>query len=439
MLFCDVSLIDENMRVREHMYLGTVGERINYLSDTPPEDPGLFGELYANSAGKLLIPGFFNAHSHAPMHLLRGYGENLTLDAWLNERIFPFEDCLTEDDIYWSCLMGAAEMLRFGIVGTTDMYMKGEALGRAFAESGVKANFSVGTVCFDEREFRDMPQYAETLMMKEYFHGHDKDRLKVEFSLHGEYTNSERIAAGIAEAAARTGLAIHVHVAETAEEVAGCRERRQGKSPVRFLADMGIFDVPATAAHCVHIDDQDIAILEDKQVNVATCPKSNMKLASGFCPVKKLLAAGVNLAIGTDSVASNNNLNMLEELKTFAMIHKGVSGDPTLVTPGEALYAATRAGALAQGRADCGFLKEGYRADIVAMDTERLYMRPAHDQLNNLVYAACGSDVALTMVDGKIRYENGRFPDLDVEKLIYHTETSCKRILAELTAEQDCQ
>ena len=159
------------MQVREHMYLGTIDDRISYLSDVPPADPSLYGEEYGACSGKLFIPGFFNAHSHAAMHLLRGYGENLTLHDWLNQRIFPFEAHLTADDIYWATQLGAAEMLRFGIVGTTDMYSMGEAMGRAFADSGIKANFSVGTTCFDDRTFQQMPQYAETLKLKELFHG----------------------------------------------------------------------------------------------------------------------------------------------------------------------------------------------------------------------------------------------------------------------------
>jgi 5-methylthioadenosine/S-adenosylhomocysteine deaminase len=436
MLFQDVALVDEQFRLRQHMYLGVYGSRIEYLGETPPEQAYRYGEIYGKGRRLLLTPGFFNAHSHAPMQLLRGYGENLTLPDWLATKIFPFEAQLTADDIFWACKMGIAEMLRFGIVSTTDMYMQGEALGRAFATSGIKANFSVGTVCLEDRDFRELPQYAETLALREQFHNWDDGRLKVEFSLHGEYTSQPRVAWGLAEAAAQEGAAIHVHVAETAAEVAGCRERHGGMSPVQYLAEQGIFDVPATAAHCVHIDEADIAILKEKKVSVASCPKSNLKLASGFCPAAQLLQAGVNVAIGTDSVASNNNLNMLEELKTFALIHKGVSGDPTLVTPGEALYAATRAGALAQGREDCGLLKPGYRADIAVFDIDRLYMQPSHDLLNNLVYAACGSDVCLTMVDGAVLYHDGQFITLDIEELLYHTEQSCARILGELAADQ---
>ncbi|MEG1538020.1 MAG: amidohydrolase family protein, partial [Clostridiales bacterium] len=357
MLFKNITLIDEHFQIRTNMYLGINGKKIVYIGETPPEQPAMFGTIYSKSSGKLFIPGFFNAHSHGAMHLLRGYGENLSLHDWLNQRIFPFEAHLTPADIYWSTVMGALEMLRFGIVSTTDMYMKGEAIAAAFRDSGLKANFSAACTCMDDRSFSQLPAAAETMLLRQKYHGFDQGRLQVDFALHGEYTSTEKIARGLAEAAAKEQARIHVHVAETAAEATGCRERHQGRSVVQYLADCGIFDSPATAAHSVYIDDQDIAILAAKGVSVASCPKSNLKLASGICPAAKLLQAGVNLALGTDSVASNNNLNMLEEIKTYALLHKGISGDPTLITPGEALYAATKAGAIAQGRLDCGTLK----------------------------------------------------------------------------------
>lgn len=432
MLFSDIMLVDENMQVQEHMYLGTIGANIAYLADTPPADMTAYGEIYTKSAGKLFIPGYYNAHSHAPMHLLRGYGENLTLSDWLNTRIFPFEAHLTAEDIYWGCLAGAAEMLRFGIVGTTDMYSSGDALGRAFSDSGMKANIGLAATCFDERAYQELPVYAEILEVKKNFHGKEDGRILIDISLHAEYTSTEKVARSISEVAKEEQLRMHVHVAETADEVAGCRERHNGKSPVAYLAEAGVFDMPSTAAHSVHIDEADIAIFAEKGVSVASCPVSNLKLASGVCPAAKLLQAGVNLALGTDSVASNNNLNIQEELKLFAILHKGMTGDPTLITPAEALYVATRAGALSQGRGDCGLLKEGYRADMVAIDIDKPYMQPGHDKLTNLVYSSCGSDVFMTMVDGKICYEDAVFSNIDMDKVLYETDKATKRILQTL-------
>ena len=278
-----------------------------------------------------------------------------------------------------------------------------------------------------------MRQYKETLQMREDFHGLDGGRLLVDWSMHAEYTSHEKMVRTLARTAEQyPDMRMHVHVSETASEVAECKERHGGLSPVEYLDGCGLFQTPTTAAHCVHLSDNDIAILAEKGVTAATCPKSNLKLASGVAPLARLKKAGVNVALGTDSVSSNNNLNMVEEMRVFALIHKGVSGDPTLVSPAEALAAATVNGAVSQGRADCGLIKEGNRADLAVFDLDKPHMKPVHDLLYNLVYAADGADVVLTMVDGQVRYENGDWPHLDIEKIYAEVESSRRRILSEL-------
>ena len=431
MLFYNITYIDENFCVVPNAYIGTQGSRITYIGDCPPQDEHSYGRRY-DGCGKLAINGFFNTHSHMPMALLRGYGENMSLNDWLHQRIFPFEDHLTADDIYWSTLLCSAEMLRYGIVSTTDMYMKGRAMGDAFRDAGVKANFGIGATCFSERCYPDLPQYAETMELIKDYHNTEDQRLKIDFSMHAEYTSQPNMVRTLAETAFKHGLNMHVHVSETAAERAECQQRHNGMSPVEYLNDLGIFDVPTTAAHCVHLSDEDIDILAQKKVTVATCPKSNLKLASGICPADRLLKKGVNIALGTDSVASNNNLNFIEEMRFFALIHKGNSLDPTLITPEQALAAATVNGARSQQRMDCGLIKQGNRADIVVLNIDQPHMKPAHNLLNNLIYSAAGSDIILTMVDGEVRYENGDWPHLDIEKIYAETEKSRLRILSQL-------
>ena len=434
MLFKDVALIDENMKLREHCWLGTIGDKIEYIGDLMPDDPQKYGRLYSKSRGKLLIPGFVNAHSHAGMYMLRGYAENMRLMDWLTKRIFPFEAQLRPEDVYWSTLMSIAEMLRFGIVATTEMYMPGAALCEAFAEGGVRANISGHFVCFGNEHYDELPIARENREMFTKYNNYDNGRIKTEFCVHSEYTTTQRVVSELAAEAKAMGGAVHVHISETADEVEQCRARHKGRSPVEYMEECGIFELPVNAAHCVHLSDSDIELLAAHKVNVASCPKSNLKLASGVCPAVKLMKAGINVALGTDSVASNNNLNMLEELKFFALLHKGVNGDPTLITPGEALYAATRAGAIAQRRKDCGLLKEGFKADIVAIDVDKVYMKPAHSLLNNLIYSALGSDVFMTLVNGEVLYEDGEYKKLDVEKIAKKCEASQQRILEELAA-----
>ena len=428
MLFKDITIIDEHFEVREHCYVGVKGDKIACIGDTMPV--GDFGETY-DGKNKLLIPAFYNMHSHLPMVLMRGYGENLPLMDWLTTRIFPFEDGLTDDDMYYGCLMGIAEMLRFGIGCTSEMYLSQKPLCRAFLESGAKANVCRCVSAFDPTvSYYDMPQYREVMESISEFDGADNGRIHAEFSLHSEYTTTEKVVRELAEAAIKAGSSIHLHVSETESEVNACKERHGGKSPVRYFADLGVFDMPATAAHCVWLDDEDVAILKEKNVTVAANPKSNLKLASGVSSVAELIAAGINVTIGTDSVASNNNLNMIEEMRFFNLLQKGARLDPTLITPKETLYAATRAGALGQRRDDCGLIKEGFHADLTVFDLDKVYMKPVHNLLNNLVYSAQGTDVVLTMVDGRVLYRDGEYPTLDIEKITYECEKARKRILA---------
>lgn len=434
MLFSDIAYIDDKFQVREHGWVGVKGSRIAYLGDQAPADAETYGRV-CDGRGKLLLSGFYNLHAHTPMALLRGYAESMALQDWLHKKIFPFEDRLTPEDVYWATLLGCAEMLRFGIVGVSDMYMKGRAMGEGFRDGGVKANFCIGASNFTGDAYPDMRQCRETLEMREDFHGLEDGRLKVDWSMHAEYTSHEKMVRTLAETAQQyPDMLMQVHVSETAAEVEECKARHNGLSPVEYLSECGLFRTPTVAAHCVHLSDGDIAILAEQGVTVATCPKSNLKLASGVAPLQRLWQAGVNVALGTDSVSSNNNLNMIEEMRLFALLHKGISGDPTLVTPAQALAAATVCGAKAQGRPDCGLIKEGNRADLVMLAADGPHMQPVHDLLNNLVYSADGEDVVLTMVDGVVRYENGDWPGLDLEKICAQVERSRLRILSELGA-----
>ncbi len=431
MLFKDITIIDENFEIKEHCHVVTKEDRIVCITDRMPD--GDHGEVY-DGHGKVLIPSFYNMHSHLPMVLMRGYGENLPLMDWLNDRIFPFEAKLTDDDMYYGCLMGITEMLRFGIGSSSEMYLSQQPLCRAFLDSGIKGNVSRCVSCFDpQTDYYSMPQYREVLDSIAEFDGADNGRIRAEFSLHSEYTTTEKVCRGLAQAAQDNGSSIHVHVSETAREVAECRERHDGRSPVRYLADCGVFDVPTVAAHCIYVDEDDIAILKEKKVTVAANPKSNLKLASGVSPVPDMINAGINVGIGTDSVASNNNLNMIEEMRFFNLLQKGIRNDPTLITPQQTLFAATRAGALGQGRMDSGLIKEGFKADLTVFDIDKIYMKPVHDLLNNLIYSAQGTDAVLTMVDGKVLYRDGSYPSLDIEKISFECERSKKRISGSLT------
>ncbi len=430
MLFSNIHILDENLEHKTGCYVGVRGQVIAYIGQEPPKED--FGEVY-DGAGKLLMTGFFNAHSHSAMTLMRGYGENLALSDWLNTRIFPFEAKLDEEAIYNGAMLAAAEMVRFGIVSTTDMYFNAAANSRAVLESGIKMNLGVPVTCFDGSGLKDLPVYGEWKDAIAGYHGAGDGRLQMDLSLHAEYTSTERIVRDLAAFAGEQDLRVQVHLSETRSEQEECKGRRGGRTPARYLCDCGLFDQPVTAAHCVWLEGEDFDILKEKNVTVASCPVSNLKLASGFVNATKILEKGINLALATDSVASNNNLNMLEEVKLLATLFKAVTGDPTAITPKQALYAATRAGALAQGRLDCGLLKEGFRADLVVLDlNNRPYMTPCHSMVNNVVFSAMGTDVCLTMADGKVLYRDGVCTTMDLERILYNANQSTRKILAQL-------
>jgi len=429
MIFKNISILDEDLILKENMYVGIKNDIIDYIGTEEPNNN--YGQSYDGN-GKVLMCGFFNSHAHTPMTLMRGYGENMSLQDWLAKSVFPFEAKLTGKDVYYGMLLGIAESLRFGIVSTTDMYYFCEDVAKAVLETGVKNNIGRGIVNFSDEDIYNLPGFLETKQLFETYHNAGDGRLKVDVSLHGEYTSNPKTARQLAEYTKQIGANMHIHVSETEFEHEECKKRHNGLTPVQYLNSLNIFDTKSTAAHCVWIEGVDFDILAEKGVTVASCPVSNLKLANGVCNVPLLLKKGVNVAIGTDSVASNNSLNYIEEIKFFAVANKGKQYDPTLITPTQALYAATAAGAKAQDRSDCGKLKMGYKADLVVMDLTKPNMNPIHNLINNIVYSASGSDVLLTMVDGKVLYNNGEYLTLDIEKIIYEVRKVTKRILGEL-------
>ena len=400
MLFSNITILDEELNVKENQYVLIKDDRVAYIGDERPQE---VSDREIDGKGRLLMSGFFNAHAHSPMTLMRGYGENMVLQDWLTKKIFPFEDKLTGEAVYWGTMLAMAESLKFGIVSTSDMYYFCDDMARAVADSGTKNNIS--------------RSIANPM-------GADVSRL--------EYTSNPETAVALADyAQSLDGVKMQVHVSETEFEHSECI-KRHGMTPAAYLEKTGIFDVPAVAAHCVYSDDSDLEIFKRKGVTVAANPVSNMKLASGICNVQKIIDKGVNLAIGTDSVASNNSLNFFEEIKTLVTGTKVISKDPTAVTPKDALRAATYGGAKAQGRLDSGALKEGNKADLIVIDISGPNMHPVHSLINNLVYSCSGGDVLMTIVDGKVLYENGQYSTIDIEKTVDMVEKSTREILERL-------
>lgn len=429
MLFKNITILNENMQIQKNMYVATTGDLISYIGDKPPIEN--FGDEM-DGKNRLLMPGFFNCHAHSPMTLLRGYGENLNLQDWLTKKIFPFEAKLDSEKVYWGMMLAIAESIRFGIVSTTDMYYFCEDMARAILDTGVKNNIGRGVTNFVGGDLWALDAGKESRALFEHYHGAGEGKIRIDMSLHAEYTSDERTVRQLAEYAGEVGANVHVHVSETQLEHEECKQRHGGRTPAAYLNECGFFDRPATAAHCVWLEGEDFDILKEKGVTVACNPISNIKLASGTCNVPKLFDKGINVALGTDGVASNNSLNFMEDMKFFALLPKGIHHRLTAVSPEEVLTVATRNGAVSQGRLDTGVLKIGYKADLIMLDIGGPSMHPAHDLVSNIVLAASGSDVVMTMVDGKILYRQGEFLTLDIEKVIYQAEKSVHDILKAL-------
>ncbi len=404
--------------------VGITDDKISYIGTEP------WGEAYdevIDGQGNLLFSGFYNSHCHAAMSLFRGYGEDLPLDRWLNEKIFPAEDKLTERSVYTGTMLSIAEMLAGGIVSFSDMYMFEDVVARAAIESGIKANLARSIVSFDENEVpKESFRFIESDKLVHDYHLAENGRIRVDMSLHAEYTNTEKMCRAVAEYAKEHSLAIQMHISETEKEHEECKMRRGGRTPIAFAKDTGLLDSPFCAAHCVFVSEEDMEIMREKGVYVSHNPVSNLKLGSGVMPLEKMLARSVNVSLGTDGSASNNNLDIFKELKLAAILHKGVTRRADATDAHTVCCLATLGGAMAQGRADCGKIEVGKKADLILIDLDSLHNIPSYGYETTVAYSADSSDVRMTMVDGKILYKNGEYTTIDIEKLKYEAKDVIK-------------
>ncbi len=367
--------------------------------------------------GNLVIPAFYNAHCHSAMTLFRGYGDDLPLQRWLEERIFPAEDKLTGESVYYGSMVAIAEMIRNGTVSFSDMYFFLDETARAVEESGVKANLSRSIVSFDPNiDCENDARIKESIDVFDRLNGKADGRIKIDMSLHAEYTNVEKCCRYVGALAKERNTGLQVHVSETAREHDECIARH-GMTPTKFFLESGVLDVPVTAAHCVWVDDEDIEIMAKMGVSVAHNPVSNLKLASGVMPYKKMKDAGVNITLGTDGAASNNRLSVLREMQFAALIHKGNDLDPSVTLASDMIKIATRNGAKAQGRFDCGDVAMGKRADLLLIDMSSFNNIPSYNFESTVCYSMTEENILMTMCDGNILYDRGAYTTIDEEKL----------------------
>lgn len=367
--------------------------------------------------GKILMPGLINTHTHLSMTLFRGLADDLSLDTWLNDYIWPVEAHLNGYYCYIGALLGAVELIKSGTTTFSDMYFYMEDVARAVDESGLRAVLSYGMIDFADEEKRRAEIAANVDLFKNCNNAAE-GRIKVFFGPHAPYTASKELLDEVRDLASKFNTGIHIHVAETQKEVEDILEQT-GKRPFEYLDDIGFLGPNVVAAHAVWLSEEEIDIIRDREVKISHNPCSNMKLASGISPVANMLSHDICVSIGTDGASSNNNLDLIEEMKTASLLQKVATLDPKVLTSEETVAMATINGARTLGlENEIGSIEVGKKADLILIDTDEANMTPDSSCISsNVVYAAKGFNVDTTICNGKILMENRKLTTLDEEEI----------------------
>lgn len=375
-----------------------------------------------DGTGKLAIPGLINTHAHVGMSLFRNHGNDLALYDWLTKAIFPLEAKLTADDVYYGSMLNMVEMIKSGCTRFVDMYMYEDRVAQAAEEIGMGAVIATGFV--DANDFNEASDLVKEAVKKYK----DSSLIDVAVAPHAIYTVSRDNLEKLTGLSSDLDTLMHIHVSETEKEILDSMNEYK-MSPVKYLNEIGLFERPTIAAHCVHVNDEDMNILKEKEVSVAHNPSSNLKLASGFAPVAKMEDLDINVTIGTDGSASNNNINMIEEIHLASLLAKGVSKNPKALDAYTSLKLATVNGAKAIRRIDLGKIAEGYTADIAIYDLNAAHMSPINDLISSVVYSLQGSDCNTVIIDGKIVMEDKKILNINEEDLKREVRERADRLI----------
>ncbi len=395
------------------------GSDIVGIDETPE---GFSADEVIDGSRRLTIPGLINAHTHTYMSMMRNVADDLSFTDWLFGTIEPIENRLEPEDAYWASLLSQIEMIRSGTTCFNDQQMHIGQTTRAVVESGMRAVICRGLVGgeydLDERRIR------EALRERDAFAG--CDRLTFRLGPHAPYSCGPGYLRGVAEVAKREGMGVHIHIAEGQVESDNML-RDHGCTPVEYVRDAGIFEMPTIAAHCIRVSESDRAILAENGVSVVTNPASNMKLGNGFAPVPEMVAEGINVCLGTDGAASNNAQNMFREMGLLALIHKGTHGTPQCISADEVLDMATRNGAKALGL-NTGSIEVGRKADLALLDLGAPSLTPLNNPVAALAYSANGSEVTDVIIDGRPVMRDRKLTTIDEERVRSEIARICERL-----------
>ena len=419
-LISNVTIVtmNEKMEVLFGAFLGVTEGKITYIGKTAPkEQPATI----VDGTGMVAMPGLVNCHTHLATTALRGYLDDVPRQEAL-EQLLQKEAKMDKRGAKAAALLGIAECLRFGITSVSDLYYYPDATAEAVAESGIKANVALSSYRFidenEEFDFETDEQCQELVRVAEKWHGYDDGRIRVDAGIYAEYTSNYKLWESLAAYATEKGLGVQLHLGQTADESESCQDRT-GLEPAELLACHNLLNVPATVAGCAHLSEMERKILGKKKASGVALPLAAAKSGLTSAPITDCVKAGMNMALGTDGAVDCGNLDMFEVMRFAACGERVRGGDASSLPAAAALMMATVCGARAQGRAaQCGMLKEGMDADVVLVDFSAPHLMPCHNVVNGLVFGAKGGDVAMTMVRGKILYQNGGFPTIDLKSVV---------------------
>ena len=379
-------------------------------------ESGSTADKVVEGEGRLLIPGFANTHAHLGMTIFRGYADDIALSEWLQDWIWPAEEELTPEEVYWASSLALLESIRSGVTTVSDMYFNMDQTARAIEDAGVRGLISYGIIA-EELDESGKQEIEKAVELAENWDGAANGRLKVALSPHAPYTCSNPVLKELSRISGEKEVPIHTHVSETKGEVEESQEEF-GLTPVERLAELGVLDNQVLAAHCVHLNQEDMEILKQNDVVVAHNPTSNMKIASGAAPIEELRQSGVKVTLGTDGPGTNNDLDMFEEMRQASFLAKLESDDPTALSADATLKAATASEVEQLGFSGLGRIEEGAKADLVGLRRDQPYWAPEYDTVSNLVYSAKSREVDFVMADGNPVMEDGDINTLDEERIL---------------------
>jgi 5-methylthioadenosine/S-adenosylhomocysteine deaminase len=386
-------------------------------------------EEVINASGKVLIPGLVNTHTHLSMTLMRGLADDMPLDTWLNNYIWPVEAELNSEYCYAGALVACAEMIKSGTTCFNDMYFFMDHVAKAAEEAGLRGIISHGMIDFGDEDKRKQ-EFKESIRIIKRCHNTGDGRIQVAFGPHSPYTCSQELLSQVKREAAKYGVRIHIHVSETQKEVSDILEAH-GKWPFEYLDEIGFLGSEVTAAHAVWLSENEMDIIKQSEVKLSHNPSSNMKLSSGVSPVSKLLNKNVCISIGTDGPASNNNMDMFEEMKITSLLQKVTTMDPTVLNAEEVFKMATINGARSLGLEDqIGSIEVGKKADIALIDARSPQLTPFRNPISHIVYSANGGNVDTVICNGEILMQNRKLLTIDENRILEAAQNASEELLS---------